>query len=231
MPAAFRARVEKKISLRAAAFRDVDKDCSGAIDRNELRTAMRTLGLRCEEADVDKAFRIVDRDGDGYIQLEEWLDFMPEEVQEQLQSIAQRALARQPEATPPAKTAKHMATEGDVEWGQYVQTVLDTRGGPEAKMTNAFLAMAFLAFDLDSNFVLDRTEMLAALKGLRVRRTKRDLEVARLFELIDSNQDGVIQLEEWLEHMPKDFLQQLEDHGEAPTWRAKAWRKYTHRTT
>ena len=64
------------ISDSRTAFAAMDRDDSGTLDRGEFATAIRRLGLGLTNAQIESLMRSLDRDGNGTIDYEAWLDYM-----------------------------------------------------------------------------------------------------------------------------------------------------------
>lgn len=54
------------------AFRDIDKDNSGGVDREEFREAMRNLGVPMGVSEVEALFKYYDEDQNGFLDVEEF---------------------------------------------------------------------------------------------------------------------------------------------------------------
>ena len=67
---------ELEIEELKEAFNLFDTDGSGNIDAKELKAAMRALGFQVKKADVRKMIADIDKDGNGSIDFEEFLDMM-----------------------------------------------------------------------------------------------------------------------------------------------------------
>jgi Ca2+-binding EF-hand superfamily protein len=63
-----------------AAFELFDKDHSGNIDVNELRDAMKALGIYLKKDAVKEMMKKVDKDGSGTIELDEFMALMAEKI-------------------------------------------------------------------------------------------------------------------------------------------------------
>lgn len=57
-----------------------DKDNSGNIDVNELRDAMKALGIYLKKEEVKEMMKRVDKDGSGSIELDEFMALMAEKI-------------------------------------------------------------------------------------------------------------------------------------------------------
>lgn len=58
------------------AFKFFDQDGSGAIDTKELGTIMRQLGAKLSDAEIDLLVKEADVDGDGQVDINEFLKIM-----------------------------------------------------------------------------------------------------------------------------------------------------------
>ena len=63
------------------------------------------------------------------------------------------------------------------------------------------LAEAFQRYDGDASGALDRYEIERALEDLKI--PHDEVFVDDLFEALDTNKDGTIELREWLDHLPR----------------------------
>ena len=61
-----------------AAFHMFDKDNSGSIDTDELRDAMKCLGIYLTKEDTKLKIEKADKDLSGYVELEEFIPMMTE---------------------------------------------------------------------------------------------------------------------------------------------------------
>jgi len=69
---------QKPMSRRQvmSIFSHFDTDCSGAIDRDEFRAMAATMDLHMDDSDIDAVFTVVDYDGNGTIEFEEFYDWL-----------------------------------------------------------------------------------------------------------------------------------------------------------
>nr|XP_054920540.1 programmed cell death protein 6-like [Dermacentor andersoni] len=63
----------KYIDAWLRCFKDFDKDCSGSIDRNELRDALTSFGYRLSGEAVDLLLRKYDRERKGSINFDDYI--------------------------------------------------------------------------------------------------------------------------------------------------------------
>ena len=54
-------------------FQEADTDDSGALDRDEVRALARNLGYPMDEAALDKAMQVMDKDKGGEVEFDEFL--------------------------------------------------------------------------------------------------------------------------------------------------------------
>jgi Ca2+-binding EF-hand superfamily protein len=55
-------------------FKNADVDVSGALDKAELKKAIQAIiGIEFDEKSVEEIFMLADKNGDGQIQLEEFI--------------------------------------------------------------------------------------------------------------------------------------------------------------
>ena len=59
-----------------AAFRAIDSDQSGQIDMDELSTVFRSYGIELGQADLEALIGEFDRNGDGFIEFDEFVELM-----------------------------------------------------------------------------------------------------------------------------------------------------------
>ena len=64
-----------------SAFLMFDKDKSGSIDVNELKDAMKALGIFLNKAEVRAKMMQVDKDGSGAIDKDEFMSLMAEQIE------------------------------------------------------------------------------------------------------------------------------------------------------
>jgi len=57
-------------------FNDFDRDGSGGVDANELPNLLKSLGLELSQPEIDSALLILDTNGSGKIDYEEFKDWL-----------------------------------------------------------------------------------------------------------------------------------------------------------
>eukprot|EP01045_Picozoa_sp_COSAG04_P004628 COSAG04_NODE_204_length_20429_cov_6.166896_9_plen_1552_part_00 len=73
------------------AFRKIDKDNSGELDKAEFKLALKYLNLRFNDRQIDAVVKHLDKDGDGAISIEEFLSVVWERKLQQLRDKFQAA--------------------------------------------------------------------------------------------------------------------------------------------
>ena len=75
-----KALTKEQVDEIKSAFELFDKDHSGTIDVNELRDAMKALGIYLKRDDVKEMMKRVDKDQSGSIELDEFMSLMAEKI-------------------------------------------------------------------------------------------------------------------------------------------------------
>lgn len=73
---------EEQVSEFKEAFKLFDKDLDGKITSNELGIVMRSLGQRPTDQELKNMVTIVDQDGNGTIEFNEFLNLMSHKAKE-----------------------------------------------------------------------------------------------------------------------------------------------------
>jgi EF-hand domain pair len=74
-----------------ALFRLADKNGDGAINKDELRTAVQSLGFTwLQDKQVEGLFERADADGNGSIDIAEWVTFAPKTLRTNLIKLAKK---------------------------------------------------------------------------------------------------------------------------------------------
>ncbi len=63
-----------------SAFELFDKDNSGSIDANELRDAMKALGIYLKMDQITQLIQRIDKDGSGVVEFDEFMALMAEKI-------------------------------------------------------------------------------------------------------------------------------------------------------
>lgn len=209
------AKTVKRLRFLSLAFREFDRNKSNLLSKEDLKHAMVALNLPSEDADVQALFQEIDKDQDDLIQLSEWLDHIPEAVQEKLRMHAKAEVWRKQAAD---QDFLHVDHEG-VPWAAYEDFHVKTRSKQDKKRARhlRFLALAFREFDQSKTNLLSKEDVKRAMVALKL--PSEDADVQALFQEIDTNQDNLIQLSEWLDHIPEAVQEKLHGHAKAEQWR------------
>jgi hypothetical protein len=92
----------------ASAFARMDQDGSGELDADELQGALRSMGLRISEEEIDRVIAAIDKDGDGTVSLDEFKGRMDEIT------VQSTVLRSQPSPQSPPTESKAVLADGDV---------------------------------------------------------------------------------------------------------------------
>ncbi|KAJ8612154.1 hypothetical protein CTAYLR_002477 [Chrysophaeum taylorii] len=68
---------KRELAILAEAFMRYDGDASGALDRGEIEHALEDLEIPSDEVFVDALFNQLDKNKDGTVSIQEWLDNLP----------------------------------------------------------------------------------------------------------------------------------------------------------
>jgi calmodulin len=67
---------EKEIQELKEAFKMFDKDNSGSISQNELKSTIKQMGFQCDDQQIDSLMKKLDSDNSGTINFNEFLDLI-----------------------------------------------------------------------------------------------------------------------------------------------------------
>lgn len=98
------------------------------------------------------------------------------------------------------------------------RSMLDTSRLPSSDCVS-FLAGAFMEFDMDGDGAIDKAELRKAIHGLEL--PADDADIQMLMNLFDENMDDKIQINEWLDNMPRTLYVKLQEHAAAASWRRR----------
>lgn len=151
--------------------------------------------MNYSESEAREVFTSIDDNGDGKIQLNEWVQFAPQELAEAVKSY--RDVTR-------VKIMKRAKNSPSPMSGSTLKNVF-----PEEEETVA-LKETFSLFDINRTKELDRAafKKLAADIGMEY----NDIMCEEVFNEIDANGDGVIQLEEWVANAPQELADKVKNH-------------------
>merc|ERR1711988_1532261 len=101
-------------------------------------------------------------------------------------------------------------------WRTHAGMLVDSRAqGCEGERRHlAFLALAFREFNVSWANVMDRRSFAMALESLMLPLE----EIDQIFDEIDENGDGDIQLHEWIDNLPANVIAKLYKHSKADAW-------------
>jgi len=227
LQSAVRSRMKKDFGFLTMAFDEFDANKDNVLSRDEVKAALSSINVPAEEA--EQIFESIDRNHDGALQLEEWIENIPLELQMRLHEHAKAEYWRRlfygglraddkehwnklifGGLEPPELSRKYE--------GKEVSAVVGTRALQQtdrAPLDMGFLTMAFNEFDLNDDDVLSKEELRAALASINIPKVEADA----IFASIDHNQDGSVQLQEWIENMSPELLNSLHVHAKAEYWR------------
>lgn len=67
---------EQEIQELKEAFKMFDKDNSGSISQNELKSTIKQMGFQCDDQQIDSLMKKLDADNSGTINFNEFLDLI-----------------------------------------------------------------------------------------------------------------------------------------------------------
>jgi Ca2+-binding EF-hand superfamily protein len=150
-------------------FAEIDTDANGKISAHELRSAIRRLKLSLTSKEIDEVLTKLDTNKDGQIDFDEFCTkFRVGSKGQQTDSTLARRI------------------------GQYAKLMTTVMGSPKE---------AFKQFDLSRSDRLDFdsfASMLSRLSKVGNLKALTQTDLRSLFTLVDTKQDGVIDMREWL---------------------------------
>lgn len=215
-------KLKDKFAEVGKAFKNLDKDRSGQLDKDEFCTMLELFNLQSVPGFViDHIYKVTDFDGDGTISYAEFARLI---TTEDVNNMKKTVSALDSDANA-AKVRREMAQGGsaniDKELGYNVKL---RRTGPGLAKMRRFhsllreilmaefgegqkgLTNCFKAIDADGSGLVRRKELRDFLK--KFSRTTPDSIITGLIDYVDSDGDAkTLSLAEWLKMMSEDFLQ------------------------
>jgi len=143
-------------------FDEIDADCSGELERHEIRSLVTRLGQDASEQDVDAAMAAMDKDGDGVVDFDEFCGWW--------------------------RTRDNTASGGVVDrLADRMQSLRSTSHNPALE---AQVLYCFELLDADSSGRLDSQEVAQAAKKLGAEMTPE--ESAGMFAEMEKGPDGEV---------------------------------------
>lgn len=182
---AVRRKSENRFANLRQAFRMLDMDSSGGIDREELAAGLNAWGLCLMPHQIDRLMDAIDKRGDGHVAFAEFCDA----IEPRPPPLKARPVQCSPafELLPLLKS-DHAATSQAM--AGYVQQISD-RVHAKSKQ----LAKAFRSFDLDKDGRLSLHELLAAVRCFNLLIPREHVE--QIFHQCDRDGNGSVDYEEF----------------------------------
>lgn len=218
----------KNMAEVKAAFRKFDKNRDGSLSKGELERVMFSTGVSFTDVEVDAIMNLGDTDGDGFIDLEEFTKLMSPsavdvvvklrgnyssiaDVKLAFQTIdadADGLLSREEVLTAPGNKFDVEEvnaifelgdTDGDgqIDMGEFIAIMYPSAGEAIAKLTKYVpnieeVKRLFAVIDVDMDGHISKEELREASQRFS------EHEVDAIFALGDANDDGVMDLEEFI---------------------------------
>eukprot|EP01043_Picozoa_sp_COSAG02_P046739 COSAG02_NODE_4402_length_5402_cov_2.660947_1_plen_1328_part_10 len=192
--AAAEAALAETERLRAL-FDEMDADKAGSLSPGEVKVLLENIGFKLSKKKLAKAFEVMDADGSGQIDFEEfiaWHDSLTEEEREELRLMADQARQASVDEADRKEQAK-VATAAEKKRMRAVFNKMDDDGSGE----------------------LDRGEIRTLLTklGLKLNKKKQD----KAFKAMDADGSGEISFDEffeWYDSLSQDEREELRAMGD-----------------
>ena len=211
-----------------AAFKRFDRNGDGALDKQELSSALKSCGQSFSDMEVNAIFSLGDADGDGEITMNEFVTLMSPTANEVLSTIKKQyknisevrsafkamdanndgLLSKQEVLSSPANKFDKEEVDaifelgdvngdGEIDMGEFIGLMYPAAAELVSKLSSNFkniddVKASFKLLDADGDGSISRQEMAAS--GHKF--TKEQIE--SIFALGDINDDGAIDLEEYI---------------------------------
>lgn len=208
-------------------FKFADKDGNGTIDENELAAALQSLGFSwVDEKQSSIAFKRIDKDKSGGIDLDEWMTTVPLTLRVNLIKLAVKNGGDMGLLTEPVKKGETKASKnadgvfspavifarevmGDDTIKNLRQKVINMhsekiKGFVDTSSTefgDAVLRTMFKFADKDGSGTIDEEELAASLKTLGFSWVD-EKQTSIIFKRTDKDKSGTIDLDEWMTAAP-----------------------------
>eukprot|EP01038_Epipyxis_sp_PR26KG_P005736 gene5736-7920_t len=158
------------------AFMEIDADGSESIDQHEFIRAMKIFKINVSEDEVGRLYERFDEDGSNSIDYNEFLEIF---------GFA--------DAIKEAKVSPELKKATDDLIARLRDDILKTLGSQSARL----MREVFHEIDVDQSNSVDRKELMAAFKQLKIPITRKEIEM--LYERFDGDRSNSIDYDEFLE--------------------------------
>lgn len=197
--------LEARKAVLTKIFRDYDKDGSGSIDRDELSSGLRALGLRLSRDEIDGVMAYLDTDGGGDVDLGEFLEHFKEIRAERgfaARLSQKQALEASAAKQAPSDSGTHRPSSASQKaMARMIDHLVDRK---------AVLTKMFREFDTDHSGTIDKEELDHALINLGLRLNGDELQ--GVMDYLDTDGGGDIDLEEFIEHFKIERAKRFEGY-------------------
>ena len=195
-------------------FGSADKSGDGILDRGEIAEVATSLGSKLSAKELDKAMAIMDEDGSGEVDFEEFYGWWSKQDgsggsmfysftnKGHLTRLTQKIDGARKEAPPPyrktlgyKKLIERDKKKGPTRTEKLLEAAQDARGHT--------LRVAFKSFDTDGGGSLDRDELSALMSSLGVDPSEEELSAA--MRSIDTDGGGEVEFEEFKDWWDKNL--------------------------
>ena len=190
------------------AFRKFDKNRSGSLNESELKRMMLSTGFSFTDVEVQSIMNLGDKDGDGEIDLEEFLALMTPSASETLQQIRKMVTC--------IADVKGLFKEIDID-GDGLLSKEEMLNSPGCKFDTEQVNAIYELGDSNGDEVLDMGEFIAILyptAGEALTKLSKNYktidEVKHLFKQLDFDNDGAITKAELSEGVIRFSPQEVE---------------------
>ncbi len=217
-------KITDRFSTVRRAFRTMDKDKSGALTRIELKNVLDTFCMEVGHDEFDELMNFFDKDHDGLISYEEFLNTVRNEIQPQMyrgddSQLEASLKPSKPSSLPPSKRRPRRQLHTEHRASYHRPGYLPLKTLDELKIYHDFLKKiassfhsvreAFMGIDIHREGYITRDELKAVLDNFAFRMSNEQFEA--MVNIFDQNHDGKISYEEFLEQVKFCDDKELED--------------------